>query len=97
MKQIRFSAICLVAAISAGIHSSFGQGINPIVQNSSVRIAPSRVAPAAKPVVNQLHRHVAARPTSFTPRTLNTYASYDPTARSEFATELFAGRAEFES
>jgi Putative peptidoglycan binding domain len=96
MKQIRFSAICLVAAISAGIHSSSGQGINPIVQNSSVRIAPSRVAPAAKPVVNKpIAPHVAARPTSFTPRTLNTYAprtirqqgtnlrpNYSPVARS---------------
>jgi hypothetical protein len=70
MKQTRFSAICLVAAISAGIHSSSGQGINPIVQNSSVR-----VAPAAKPVVNRsIAPTIASRPTSFTPRVFNTYA-----------------------
>ncbi len=75
MNQIRFSAICLVAALSVTIHSTCGQGLNPTVQNGAPRVAPSRGAPAAKPIaITSIAPHVAPRPTNFTPRTFNTYA-----------------------
>ena len=75
MKHFKFLALCFIAGIPTSIHTAAGQGINPTVQTGSVRGAPSRAAPVARPVVNTaIARHVAARPSSFTPRTFNTNA-----------------------
>jgi hypothetical protein len=75
MKQIRFSAICLVAALSGSIHSASGQGFNPTVQNSSSRAVTSRGAPAAKPIVNMsMVPRVVPAHTSSSPQTFNSYA-----------------------
>jgi hypothetical protein len=77
MKHFKFLALCFIAGMPASIHTAAGQGINPIVQNASPRVVPSRVAPAPKAfgVANTaIAPHVIARPTSFTPRTFNTYA-----------------------
>src|SRR4029077_19893205 len=75
MKQFKFSALCVIAALAVTIHTTAGQGINPTVQTGSVRVAPSRAAPVAKPVANAaIARHVTARPSGFTPRTFNTNA-----------------------
>ncbi len=75
MKESKFSALCLIAALFASIHSGSGQGINASAQNVSSRpAAPSRAAPAAKPIVNTAStRHVAPRPASVVPRTLSPY------------------------
>jgi hypothetical protein len=74
MKEYRFSALCLIAALFASIHSGSGQVINASVQNVSSRAAPSRAAPAAKPIANTaIASHVAPRPTSFVPRTVSSY------------------------
>ena len=72
MKHFKFLALCFMAAISATIHTAAGQGINPTVQTGSVRVAPSRAAPAPKAF--GVAPHVAARPLAFTPRTFNTNA-----------------------
>jgi hypothetical protein len=75
MKHFKFLALCFIAGMAASMHTAAGQGINPTVQTGSVRVAPSRAAPVAKPVANTAFaRHVAARPPSFTPRTFNTNA-----------------------
>jgi len=75
MKQFKFSALCFIAGMAASMHTAAGQGINPTVQTGSVRVAPSRAAPVAKPVANTaIARPVAARPPSFTPRTFTTNA-----------------------
>ena len=75
MKQFKFSTLCLIAALAVSIHTAAGQVINATVQTGSVRVAPSRAAPVAKPVVTTaIARHVAPRPSSFTPRTFNTSA-----------------------
>ncbi len=75
MKQTRFSAICLIAALSASIHSASGQGFNPTVQNVSSRPVTSRGAPVAKPIANtSMPPHIASRQTSFNARTFNPYA-----------------------
>ena len=75
MKHFIFSALCLIAGMAASTHTASGQGINPTVQTSSVRVAPSRAASVARPVANTaIVRPVVARPSSFTPRTFNTNA-----------------------
>ena len=75
MKHFKFLALCFMAAIPATTHTAAGQGINPTVQTGSVRVAPSRAAPVARPVVNtSIARQVAARPLGFTARTFNTNA-----------------------
>jgi hypothetical protein len=62
MKELKFSALCLIAALFAGIQSGSGQAVNATVQNVSSRPAPSRAVP-----------HVAPRPTGFVPRTVSSY------------------------
>jgi hypothetical protein len=75
MKRCELSVICLIAALSASIHTAGGQVINATMQNASSRAVTSRAAPAAKPIANTaIAPRVAARPTSFTPRTFNSYA-----------------------
>src|SRR5881628_3800720 len=78
MNEFRFSALCLIAALFAGIQSGSGQVINATVPNVSSRPAPSRGAPAPKAfgVANPaIAPRVAPRPTSFIPRN---GASYVP-------------------
>jgi len=74
MKESKFSALCLIAALFASIHSGSGQVINASAQNVSSRpAAPSRGAPAPKAfgVVNMvIAPHVAPRSTGFVPRTV---------------------------
>ena len=71
MKEFKFSALCLIAALFAGVQSGSGQGINASVQNVSSRPAPSRAAPAARPIVNTaIAPRIAPRPTGFVPRTV---------------------------
>lgn len=70
MKQFRFSAFCLIAALFAGVQSGSGQAVNASVQNVSSRPAPSRAVPAARPIVNTaIAPRVWPRPTGFVPRT----------------------------
>src|SRR5437899_12649041 len=71
MKQFRFSSLCLIAALFAGIQGGSGQVINATVPNVSSRPAPSRGAPAPKAfgVANPaIAPRVAPRPASFVPR-----------------------------
>src|SRR5213082_1209190 len=71
MNEFRFSALCLIVALFAGIQSGSGQVINATVPNVSSRPAPSRGAPAPKAfgVANPaIAPRVAPRPTSFIPR-----------------------------
>ena len=69
MKEFKFSALCLIAALFAGIQSGSGQVINATVPNVSSRPAPSRGAPVPRPIVNTaIAPRVAPRPTSFIPR-----------------------------
>src|SRR5438034_614661 len=71
MKEFKFSALCFIAALFAHIQSGSGQVINAIVQNPPSRPAPSRGAPAARPIANPaIAPHVAPRPTGFVPRTV---------------------------
>jgi hypothetical protein len=63
MKEFKFSALCFIAALFAGVQSGSGQAINASVQNVSSRPAPSRAAP-----------HVGARPASVVPRPVSPYA-----------------------
>jgi len=75
MKYFKFLALCLIAALAVSIHTAAGQVTNATVQTGSVRVAPSRAAPVARPVANTaIARHVAPRPSGFTPRTFNTNA-----------------------
>ena len=75
MKYFKFLAHCLIAALAVSIHTAAGQVTNATVQTGSVRVAPSRAAPVAGPVANTaIARHVAPRPSGFTPRTFNTNA-----------------------
>jgi Putative peptidoglycan binding domain len=68
----KFSAFCLIAALSGSIHTATGQVINPSVQSVSSRAVTNRGASAAKPIANTpIAPHIAPRPTSFTPRTFN--------------------------
>ncbi len=62
MKEFKFSALCLIAALFAGVQSGSGQAINASVQNVSSRPAPSRAAPRVVP-----------RPARFVPRTISSY------------------------
>ncbi len=74
MKQFRFSAPCLIAALAVSIHTAAGQVTNATVQNVSSRPVPSRAAPAGKPIANTASvPHVAPRPTSVVPRTVGSY------------------------
>jgi len=75
MKQIQISVLCLIAVVWPGIHSASGQVINATMQTASPRVVTSRAAPVAKPILNTAGApHVAPRPTSFMPRTFNSYA-----------------------
>ena len=76
MKEFRFSALCLIAALFAGVQSGSGQVMNANVPSVSSRPVPSRGAPAPKAfgVVNPaIAPPVAPRPTSFIPRTGGSY------------------------
>lgn len=71
MKEFRFSALCLIAALFAGVQSGSGQVINATVQNVSSRPAPGHAAPAPKVVgvVNAARLpHVAPKSAGFVPR-----------------------------
>src|SRR5215469_15782867 len=70
MKEFKFPALCLIAALFAGAQSGSGQTINASAQNVSSRPAPSRAVPAARPIVNTgIALRVLPRPTGFVPRT----------------------------
>jgi Putative peptidoglycan binding domain len=74
MKEFKFSALCLIAALFASIHTASGQAINASVQTVPSRPAPSRVAPAARPIMNPaIAQRVAPRPAGFVPRTVTPY------------------------
>jgi hypothetical protein len=76
MKHFKLLALCFIAGMAASIHTAAGQGINA-VQNTSSRPVVARGAPAPKAfgVANTaIAPHVAARPSSFTPRMFNTNA-----------------------
>ena len=74
MKHFKFLALCFIAGMAASMHTAAGQGINPTVQTGSVRVAPSRAGPAAKPIVNvAITPRVAPRPTGFSQRTVSSY------------------------
>ena len=62
MKEFKFLALCLIAALFASIQSGSGQAINAAVQNVSSRPGLVRAAP-----------RVAPRPVSVVPRTVNSY------------------------
>ena len=67
---------CLIAALSASVHTARAQVINATMQNASARVV-TRAAPAAKPIANTaIGPHVAPRPASFTARTFNSYAPW---------------------
>jgi hypothetical protein len=86
MKHSKFSAFCLIAALSVSIHTASGQIINATAQNVSPRVVTSRVAPVVKPIANaSIAPRVAARPTSFNTRTFNAGA---PRIISQSATNL---------
>src|SRR5947199_8813616 len=71
MKESRFLALCLIAALFAGIQSGSGQVINATVPNVSSRPAPSRGAPAPEAfgVANPaIAPRVPPRPTSLVPQ-----------------------------
>ena len=73
MKHFKFSALCLIAALAVSIHTAAGQVTNATVQTGSVGVAPSRAVAVARPVANTaIAPRLAARPSSFTPRTFNT-------------------------
>jgi hypothetical protein len=77
MKHFKFLALCFIAGMAASMHTAAGQGINASAQNVSPRVVTTRSAPAPKAfgVANTaIAPHVAARPSSFTPRTFNTNA-----------------------
>ena len=78
MKESRFSALCLIAALSllASIHGVSGQVISPSAQNVASRPVASRSAPAARPIANtSIAPRVAPAPANFRPQTFNRYAS----------------------
>ena len=75
MKEFKFSALCLIAALFPSIHTASGQVINASVQNVSSRPVPRRAAAAARPIANSaVAPHIAPRPASVVPRTVNSYA-----------------------
>ncbi len=77
MKEFRFSALCLIAALAVSIQTAAGQVTNATAQNVSSRPAPSRAVPAARPIVNTaIALHVAPRPASVVPRTVSSYAPH---------------------
>jgi putative peptidoglycan binding protein len=79
MKESKFSALCLIAALFASIQSGSGQVINASVQNISSRAAPSRGAPAARPIANtSIAPRVAPRSTGFVPPTVGQSANLLP-------------------
>jgi putative peptidoglycan binding protein len=73
MKEFKFSALCLIVALAATIHTAAGQVTNATVQNVSSRPAPSRAVLASRPVVNPvLAPRVGPRPASgIVPRTIS--------------------------
>ena len=76
MKEFKFLALCLIAALAVSIHTAAGQVTNGTAQNVSSRPAPSRAAPAPKAfgVANTaIAPHVAPRLASFVPRTGSPY------------------------
>jgi putative peptidoglycan binding protein len=76
MKDFRFSALCLIAALLASIHSVSGQVISP-AQNVASRPVASRSAPAPKAfgVANTASApRVAPAPANFGSQTFNRYA-----------------------
>ncbi len=91
MRKNKFLALCLMAAFSVSIHTAAGQGINPSVQNGSSRAVTTRAAPAAKPIANvSIAPRIAPRPTSFSPRTFNSYA---PRIASQPGTNVWPNRS----
>ena len=77
MKESRFSALCLIAALSllASIHGVSGQVISPSAQNVASRPVASRSAPAARPIANtSIAPRVAPAPANFRPQAFNRYA-----------------------
>ena len=75
MKEYRFSALCLIAALLASIHSASAQVINATMQNGPSRAVTSRSAPAARPIANtSIAPRVAPAPANFRPQTFNRYA-----------------------
>jgi hypothetical protein len=75
MKHSKFLAFWLIAALLVTIHTARGQVINATAQNASPRVATTRVAPAARPIVKtSMAPRIAAVPTSFDTRTFNTGA-----------------------
>jgi len=72
MKEFKFSALCLIAALAATIHTASGQVTNATMQHVSSRPAPSRGAPAARRIANPvIAPRVAPRPASgIVPRTV---------------------------
>src|SRR5438876_203048 len=76
MKEFKFSALCFIAALFAGVQSGSGQAINATVQHVSSRPAPSRAVRAARPVANPaIAPRVAPRPVNFSPRTVSPYVA----------------------
>ena len=76
MQPSRFSALCLIAAVFAAVHSASGQVINATMQNASPRAVANRSAPA-RPIPNtSLMPRVAPGPTSFGPQTVNSHSPY---------------------
>jgi hypothetical protein len=63
MKEFKFPALCLIAALFAAVQSGSGQAINASVRNVPSRPAPSRSAP-----------RVVLRSARFVPRTISSYA-----------------------
>src|SRR3989442_2327787 len=77
MKESRFSALCLIAALLASIHGVSGQVISPSAQNVASRPVNSRSAPAARPIANtSIAPRVAPAPANFRPQTFNAYTPY---------------------
>src|SRR6266508_138134 len=77
MKESRFSALCLIAALSllASIHGVSGQVISPSAQTVASRPVASSSAPADRPVANtSIAPRVAPAPANFRPQTFNRYA-----------------------
>src|SRR5881628_885311 len=97
MKESRFSALCLIAALSllASIHGVSGQVISPSAQNVASRPVASRSAPAARPIANtSIAPRVACAGEFQAPNVQQICTSHDwPTGDDESSAKLFAGDA----
>jgi hypothetical protein len=72
MKLIKFSVFYAIVAVLPGIHAVSGQAINATMQTASPRVATTRNAPAAKPVVRPaIVPQVAPRPVGLNPQRFN--------------------------